>query len=132
VIASRFTGYAEWRGNTEHVVSIVGITLVTVGKLTDSATTAVGLFLIPGVTEFNPVVRTVIHQLGILPGLVVTSLLSLVTIIALTETGAHVSRQLTSDSERSSILILIIGYGLPAGAFVGVTIHNAVLLMKAL
>lgn len=97
-------------------------------KALDATTTAVGLALVPGLAEANPVAATLFSTVGVLPGLLLASLVILAIVVAVTETGAGWLRRHPDAPGWAPRATRIAGYLPPSLVFGAAAIHNATLV----
>lgn len=102
--------------------------MLSITKAADATTTFFGLAFVASIQERNPLVATVIGELGLLPALIGCSLLIVVAIAAFTETAAGWLSRRDDASRRDVRIVQVLGYGLPSAIYVLVAVHNAVLL----
>jgi hypothetical protein len=112
-------------------LSVSGLALLTVTKLSDALTTGIGLVHLPGVYEANPVVASLFREVGVVIGLAVVS----AAIIAGVTLVVEISSVLVSVRRRDGHLapvVRLVGYGVPSVCFAIVSIHNAGVLVSGL
>lgn len=105
----------------------VGILSVTGTKLADAVTTAVALTFLP-LVELNPVVRVLIAQAGVVPGVLIGSGLVIGFITVVTESGVYACGRLSADAEGVAG-VRYAGYGLPTALFAAASLHNLSLML---
>lgn len=105
----------------------LGVLALAGAKLADAATTAVALTFLP-LVEFNPLVRTLIAHVGILPGVLIGSGLAIGVITLVTETGVHACSRL-SPERRGAARVRYVGYGLPTALFAAAAVYNLALIL---
>lgn len=108
-----------------------GIALLSLTKALDASTTAIGLTLIPGVVESNPLAATLFSAVGVLPGLLVGTVAVLVCIVAITEAGAAWLGRAPDAPGWVPGATRAVCYLLSSLVFGAVAVHNAVLLWTA-
>lgn len=108
--------------------SAIGAAALGSAKLADVVTTVVGLVFF-GAIEANPVGRSLIAHLGLVPGLVLGSVVVVVFIVAVTERGVAAVRRTETDPVWPS-LVRSVGYGVPTLLFAGVAVYNAALILS--
>lgn len=108
--------------------SAVGTAALGSAKLADVVTTTVGLAFF-GATEGNPVGRSLIAHLGLVPGVVLGSVAVVLFITLVTERGVTAARLAETDPVWPS-LVRCVGYGAPTLLFTGVAAYNAVLILS--
>lgn len=112
-------------------LSVSGLALLTVTKLSDALTTGIGLLHLPGVYEANPIVASLFREVGVVIGLAVAS----TAIIAGVTLVVEISSVLVSVRRRDGHLapvVRLVGYGVPSVCFATVSIHNAGVLVSGL
>lgn len=105
----------------------LGITSVTLTKSLDALTTVVGLTVMHPSWEANPLARTVFNEIGVVPGLILGSIATILTVTAITELGVVVAARF--DGHRSDAVLRFVGYGLASGISVVIAIHNGLVLV---
>lgn len=105
-----------------------GIACVSLTKALDATTTAIGLALVPGIAEANPVAATLFSTVGVLPGVVLGSLIVLAFVVALTESGVAWLRRQPDAPDWAPTATRVAGYLLPSLVFGAAAVHNAALL----
>jgi len=102
---------------------------LVVAKLGDAVTTVVGLAFVPGLVETNPAVRLAIHHAGVLLGVAVGTVLSVVVVVAVAEAGSAAVRRLAED-DWAPPLVRAVGYYPPAVVFCAAAANNAALIAR--
>lgn len=108
--------------------SPIGTAALGSAKLADVVTTIVGLAFF-GAIEANPVGRSLIAHLGLVPGLVLGGLAVVVFIALVTERGVAATRLAQTDPVWPP-LVRSVGYGVPTLLFTGVAAYNAALILS--
>lgn len=116
------------RPESTHQWSLAGVLVLSLTKAADAATTFFGLAFVASLQERNPLIATVIEEIGLLPALIGCSLIIVVAIAAFTETAAGWLSRRNDASRRHVRIVQVLGYGLPSVIYVLVAVHNAVLL----
>lgn len=106
----------------------LGVLAVSASKLADALTTAVGLTYFP-LIELNPVVRSLMAHVGIVPGVLLGGVLVVAFITLVTECGVYTCRRLSADP-RWSVRVRYAGYGPPTLLFTAVSVSNAALILS--
>lgn len=108
--------------------SRAGIVLLVLTKSSDLLTTAVGLTVVDGVYERNPVAAWVYSDFGLL-GLAVLSLLGILLILLVVESASRWVANIDDCQIRRSHLTLI-SYLPLSVVFAFATVHNSILLLQ--
>lgn len=108
-----------------------GIALLSLTKALDAGTTAIGLTLVPGVVESNPLAAALFSAVGVLPGLLVGTVAVLVAVVAITEASAAWLRRAPDVPGWAPGAARTVGYLVPSLVFGAVAVHNAMLLWTA-
>lgn len=108
-----------------------GIALLTATKAADAATTAVGLVYVPGVYEANTVAALLLHRMGVVTGLLVTSVAVIVVIALVTEVASITVCARRADAHLASVVRLV-GYGVPSTLFAAVSMYNVSKLLAGI
>ena len=96
-------------------------------KAADASTTAIGLLFL-SLTEGNPVIRRLVHGIGVVPGVVVASVLGIGVVVGVTELGVWAIAYAMVD-RRWVRLVRTLGYGIPSTLWAVVSVHNAALIV---
>jgi len=108
-----------------------GVSLLLITKTLDVITTVIGLSLFPALAERNPVAEYLITQFGLVPGLVLGGVLTVVGMAIFVETGSSVLTHLEPGRKWPLVLARTIGY-VPLSLFFAVlAINNAFLIGRA-
>lgn len=107
-------------------VSVPWILALVASKAGDLATTIVGLTVVDGLSERNPVAGAVFHQFGV-AGLCVLSVLVLVVVVLVVEWAGTVLER-DDRTKMNTDTAYFLGYFPLVTVFAGVTVFNAVLL----
>lgn len=107
-----------------------GVLLLAGAKLADALTTTVALTFLP-LVELNPVVRTLIGEVGILPGVILGSGLAVAFITGVTELGVYLGDRVDPEP-RDVAWIRYVGYGLPTVLFGIAALYNLGLMLLVL
>lgn len=113
-------------GSGLSITCAVGVSAVTVGKALDAGTTFLGLSQYERVEELNPVAVEMIRTLGLGPGLLCVSLVSVLVVTAITEGSVRVC----STSPVVSTRLRLLGYGLATLTSVLAATHNGMVLVR--
>lgn len=113
------------------LLSVSGIALLTATKAADAATTAVGLVYVPGVYEANTVAALLLHRMGVVTGLLVTSVAVIVVIALVTEVASITVCARRADAHLASVVRLV-GYGVPSTLFAAVSMYNVSKLLAGI
>lgn len=108
----------------------IGVGWLLAAKLADATTTAVALTYLP-LVESNPMVRLLIAQVGVVPGLLLGSVLALGFITAVTELGVVACYRLAPEGEGVAH-VRYAGYGIPTVLFAGAAVYNFGLIVLVL
>ncbi|MFD1569912.1 hypothetical protein [Halorubrum laminariae] len=108
-----------------------GIALLTATKFADALTTGIGLRFVPTVYEANPAVDAVLRRVGVETGLIVSSCVLVVSIIAITEIAA-VAVSIRRRDGHLAPLVRLVGYGLPSALFALVAVYNTTVIVAGL
>jgi hypothetical protein len=106
--------------------SVPWILALVASKAGDLATTIVGLTIVDGLSERNPVAGTVFHQFGV-AGLCVVSVFVLVVVVLVVEFAGTVLER-DDRTELSPDTAYFLGYFPLVTVFGGATVYNAVLI----
>ena len=117
----------DWFGRS--VLSVSGLALLTVTKLLDALTTGVGLLYLPSVYEANPFIESMLHEMGIVAGLVVASAAVIAGITLVVESCSVLVSTRRRDGHLAPI-VRFVGYGPPSVLFAAVSVHNASVLLS--
>ena len=106
-----------------------GFVLLLGTKTADAATTAVGLYYVPGIVERNPLADAVLAGEGTVAGLAVLSVatVALATLVA-ELLAVEVRRRLGRD--RLALALKAVIYGSLSALFGAIAVHNALLLSE--
>jgi len=104
--------------------------LLVVTKALDAGTTAVGLMLVPGFVEGNPLAATVLNSSSVGAGLLSLSLLVVFGVGLVTEIGARYLAGHPDAPDWSPTLTRMVGYGPLSVIFAAAAIHNAGLIIR--
>jgi len=110
------------------VRSHTGVILLVLTKTLDLATTVIGLTLIDGVREKNPVAAWAYSQYGVI-GLVALSLIGVIIILAVVETASQWLAS-TEDCSIQRTHLTMISYIPLSVVFAFATINNTLLLLE--
>lgn len=111
-------------------VSVSGILLLSFGKILDSLSTIVTLSVVPGTVERNPMIRALIGEFGVTSALALVSLVSILGIAIVTESGAFTVRKRSPPFDESASVIHLVGYGIPTIIFLATAVHNTIILAR--
>lgn len=106
------------------------ILALVASKASDLVTTLLGLLLVDGLTERNPVAGVVFDQFGVV-GLWTLSAVVLVAVIAVVERGASVLER-HDETALGAHTVYFLGYLPLITLFSSVALYNAVLLCRLL
>jgi hypothetical protein len=112
----------SWRRS----VSVPWILALVASKLGDLTTTIVGLTVVDGLSERNPVAGAVFRQFGIL-GLAAVSAIAVLVVVYVVESAASVLER-HDETAMGTDTAYLLGYFPLVTVFGGVTVSNAVLL----
>lgn len=101
---------------------------LVLSKLLDGATTAVGLLFVPAVAEANPLLRRLVAVLGIVPGVVLGTLVVVGTVVLVTEAGVLACQRLDPEPRRWGRIVRTVGYGPLTVVFAIAAVNNLVLI----
>jgi hypothetical protein len=108
-----------------------GVSLLLITKTLDVVTTVIGLSLFPALAERNPVAELLIAQFGLVPGLVLGGVLTVVGMAIFVETGSSVLTKLEPGRQWPLVLARTVGY-VPLSLFFAVlAVNNAFLIGRA-
>lgn len=107
------------------------VALLAVSKAADAATTYAGLEWTPGIREANPVVAGAMSAHGVSAAIVATSLLVVVTIVAVTEATVFATEHWMDVPPGSDASVRLTGYGLPAVIHFVIAAQNVTVLAAA-
>ena len=116
---------SRWYGRS--MLSLSGMTLLSVTKLLDALTTGLGLVYIPGVYEANPLIAPILHQVGIVTGLTLASFVLVISITLITEVSSILVSIRRQDGHLAPI-VRFVGYGVPSVLFATISVYNASVL----
>jgi len=112
-------------------VSALALGVITLGlvKLTDAVTTILGLTKVPGAVEQNPLTATLIATFGLVPGLVVMIVGSLVSVTLITELGGAI---MSGPADRGGLrrLMRFTGFGAATVVSLVPVISNTLILLE--
>ena len=108
-----------------------GVALLTATKAADAATTGIGLVYVPGIYEANTVVAHLLHQTGVVTGLLVTSVAVIAVIALVTEAASIFVCARRTDAHLASVVRLV-GYGVPSVLFAAVSMYNVTKLVAGI
>lgn len=108
----------------------IGVGALFASKFADALTTTVGLLYL-SMHEANPVMRWLFAEVSVVPGLVISTLLVVVGLTAVTEAGAALVVRFEPD-RRWVRRVRYVGYGVPSLVFTVVATHNLVLITSVL
>ncbi|MFC6771294.1 hypothetical protein ACFQDD_07170, partial [Halorubrum pallidum] len=123
--SSRPTGRSQFGRSA---LCLSGVALLTATKSADALTTGIGLRFVPGVYEANPAVDAMLSRVGVATGLIVSSLVIVVAITAITEIAAIAVSMRRRDGHLAP-LVRLAGYGLPSSLFSLVSVYNATVIV---
>jgi len=137
-VSQRFSnGPVRHGGNHRHdrergrnrLFLVPGFLLLSATKAADVLTTAVGLTLIPGLTELNPIASTVFGEMGAVDGLVALGTgVVLVTGLAVEFCACEAYRH--TGSPTLPALLRIGAYGSLSTVYAYAAVNNAVLIAR--
>lgn len=113
------------------MISASGIALLIATKFTDALTTGLGLKYVPAIYEANPLVEVSLEHMGVVDGLVVSSLVVVLGVVVVTELGAILIAIRRKDGHLAP-MVRIVGYGLPSVAFALISMHNVQVLLRGI
>lgn len=101
-------------------------------KALDVVTTAVGLLVVPGFSEANPFAAAVFESVGVITGLLLLSIATIVVVGLVTETGARYLERLEDTPEWAPTFTRTVGYGPLSVVFGAAALHNTGLIVRVL
>lgn len=104
------------------------VAVLAATKLADAATTYLGLEVVAGVREANPVVASAVAAHGTLPALAAVTLTVVCAVALVTETAVAVVSRYADAPPQSQFAVRLVGYGLPSAVHVAVSTRNAAVL----
>ncbi|WP_424020038.1 hypothetical protein ACOZ4N_20135 (plasmid) [Halorientalis pallida] len=107
-------------------VSVPWILALVASKAGDLATTVVGLTVVDGLSERNPLADMIFHQFGII-GLVTVSTIAVLVVVFVVEWAAGVLER-SDETGMGPDTVYLLGYFPLVTVFGGVTVFNVVLL----
>jgi len=125
---SKSCRHSQMRGRTCRSGLLVGIVALITVKTADIVTTVVGLSRISEAVEANPIPATMIAEFGLVPGLVLTMVVSIILVTVITEwLSGHASGPADRGGTRRSMRLL--GFG--SATFVSLlpVVSNTLLLL---
>ena len=108
-----------------------GASLLLITKSLDVATTVLGLSLFPSLVERNPVAGYLIAQFGLVPGLTLGGVLTVVGWVAYVEAGSSVVTHLEPGERWPWLLARTVGYVPLSLFFAALAVNNAFLIGRA-
>lgn len=107
------------------------MSFLLITKTLDVITTVVGLALFPSLAERNPVAEFLITQFGLVPGLLLGGVLTVVGMVIFVETGSSVLTHLEPGQQWPLLLARTVGY-VPLSLFFAVlAVNNAFIIGRA-
>lgn len=106
--------------------------LLIASKLFDAATTAIGLVMVPFAIERNRTARALIADLGLVPGLLLGSVVVVATVFLVTELGVWATTRSELSSGWGAHPVRTIGYVTLSLIFLAAGLNNSVLVLGAL
>lgn len=108
-----------------------GAVFLLITKTLDVVTTVVGLSLFPSLVERNPVAVFLITQFGVVPGLLLGGVLTVVGMVVFVETGSSVVTYLEPEKWWPGVLARTVGYVPLSLFFAALAVNNAFLIGRA-
>jgi len=104
------------------------VAVLAATKAADAATTYLGVEVVAGVHEANPVVAGVLAAHGTVPGLAAVTAAVVCAVALVTETAVAAAARYADASPQSQFAVRLVGYGLPSAVNVAVSVRNAAVL----
>lgn len=110
----------------------VGLAGLVVSKLADATTTFLGLQFVPYVVESNPHLRLLMASIGVLPGLLLGTILVLGLVVGVTESARIACQRLDRDVDSALRIVRFVGYVPLSIVFGAASLHNLVVVLTGL
>ncbi|MDX1746283.1 MAG: hypothetical protein R3324_10125 [Halobacteriales archaeon] len=130
-IESSSLGTLDTSQSLDRDVRWAGVSFLTVTKTFDVLTTVVGLSLFPTLVERNPVAGYLISEFGLVPGLALGGVLTVVGWVVYVEAGSSVVTHLEPGERWPWLLARTVGYVPLSLFFAALAVNNAFLIGRA-
>lgn len=110
----------------------VGLIGLVVTKVADTTTTFLGLQFVPYVVESNAYLRSLIASIGLIPGLLLGTLVVLGLVVGVTESARLACLRLDCDVDSAQRTVQFVGYVPLSIVFCAVSLHNLVVILTGL
>lgn len=100
--------------------------------MADTTTTFLGLQFVPYVVESNPNLRLLIASIGLIPGLILGTIVVLGFVVGVTESARVVSRRMDCDVYSAQRVVRFVGYVPLSIVFCAASLHNFVVVLIGL
>lgn len=128
---SSFVGAPDTSPSLDRDVRWAGVSFLLITKTLDVFTTVIGLSLFPTLVERNPVAGFLISQFGLVPGLALGGVLTVVGWVVYVEAGSSVVTHLEPGERWPWLLARTVGYVPLSLFFAGLAVNNAFLIGRA-
>lgn len=110
----------------------VGLAGLVVTKVADTTTTFLGLQFVPSVVESNVYLRALIASVGLIPGLLLGTLVVLGLVVGVTESARLACLRLDCEERSAQRTVQFVGYVPLSIVFCAVSLHNLVVILSGL